>query len=82
MAIISLSLLVFILNVTDLNSLIERYRDAKWTKMHDPIIAVYKKLTLDLSTHRLKVKAQKNSFHANCKQKRAGVAIYNRQNRL
>lgn len=41
MAIINLSQLVITLILNDLNSLIKRYRDAKWTKMHDPIMAVY-----------------------------------------
>ena len=37
--------------------------------------AVYKKPTSDLETHRLKVRGWKNIFHANGKQKKAGVAI-------
>ena len=38
--------------------------------------AVYKKPTSDLKTHyRLKVRGWKNIFHANGKQKNAGVAI-------
>ena len=37
--------------------------------------AVYKKPTSDLKTHRLKVRGWKNIFHANGKQKKAGVAI-------
>ena len=36
---------------------------------------VYKKSTSDLKTHRLKVRGWKNIFHANGKQKKAGVAI-------
>ena len=39
------------------------------------IYAVYKKPTSDLKTHRLKVREWKNIFHANGKQKKAGVAI-------
>ena len=40
------------------------------------IYAVYKKPTSDLKTHnRLKVRGWKNIFHANGKQKKAGVAI-------
>ena len=39
------------------------------------IYAVYKKPTSDLKTHRLKVRGWKNIFHANGKQKNAGVAI-------
>ena len=40
-----------------------------------PIYSVYKKPTLDLNTYRLKVRGWKNIFHANGKQKKAGVAI-------
>ena len=39
------------------------------------IYAVYKKLTSDLKTHRLKVKGWKNIFHAKGKQKKPGVAV-------
>ena len=40
------------------------------------IYAVYKKPTSDLKTYRLKVRGWKNTFHANGKQKKAGVAIF------
>ena len=43
--------------------------------------AVYKKPTADLKTHRLKVRGWKNRFHINGKQKKAGGAIFIRQNR-
>ena len=39
------------------------------------IYAVYKKPTSDLKTHRLKVRGWRNIFHADRKQKKAGVAI-------
>ena len=39
------------------------------------IYAVYKKPTSDLDKNRLKVRGWKNIFHANGKQKKAGVAI-------
>ena len=53
-------------------------KDTDWlngyrNKTH--ICAVFKKLTSDLKTHRLKVRGWKNIFHANGKQKKAGVAI-------
>ena len=38
------------------------------------IYAVYKKPLSDLKTYRLKVRGQKNIFHANGKQKKAGLA--------
>ena len=39
------------------------------------IYAIYKKPTSGLKAHRLKVRGSKNIFHANGKQKKAGVAI-------
>ena len=39
------------------------------------IYTVYKKVTSDLDTDRLKVRRWKNILHANGKQKKAGVAI-------
>ena len=39
------------------------------------IYAVYKKPSSDLKTHRQKVRGWKNIFHANRKQKKAGVTI-------
>ena len=38
--------------------------------------AVYKKPTSDLKTHRLKLRGWKDIFHANRKQKKAGVSIF------
>ena len=53
-------------------------KDTDWlngckNKIH--IYAVFKKLTSDLKTHIDKVRGWKNIFHANGKQKKAGVAI-------
>ena len=53
-------------------------KDTAWlngykNKIH--IYAVYKKPTSDLKTYRLKVRGWRNTFHANGKQKKAGVAI-------
>ena len=53
-------------------------KDTDWLneyKNKTHIYAVYKKSTSDLKTHRLKVRGWKNIFHANRKQKKAGVAI-------
>ena len=53
-------------------------KDTDWLngyKSKTHIYAVYKKPTSDLKTHRLKVRGWKNIFHANGKQKKAGVAI-------
>ena len=45
------------------------------TKKKTHIYAVYKRLTSDLGTHRLKVRGWKKIFHPNGNQKKAGVAI-------
>ena len=53
-------------------------KDTDWLsgyKNKTHIYAVYKKLTSDLKTHRLKVKGWKNIFHAKGKQKKPGVAV-------
>ena len=54
-------------------------KDTDWlngytNKTH--IHAVYKKPISDKDTYRLKVRGWKNIFHANGKQKKAGVAIF------
>ena len=53
-------------------------KDTDWLngyKNKTHIYAVCKKPTSELKTHRLKVRGWKNIFHANGKQKKAGVAI-------
>ena len=53
-------------------------KDTDWLngyKNKTHIYAVYKKPTSDLKTYRLKVRGWRNTFHANGKQKKAGVAI-------
>ena len=60
---------IITLNVNGLNSPTKKHRLAEW------IQPVYKKLTSDLKTHRLKVRGWKNIFHASEKQRKAGVAI-------
>ena len=53
-------------------------KDTDWLngyKNKTHIYAVYKKPTSDLKTHRLKVRGWKNIFHANGKQKKAGIPI-------
>ena len=53
-------------------------KDTDWLnryKNKTHIYAVYNKPTLDPKTYRLKVRGWKNIFHANGKQKKAGVAI-------
>ena len=53
-------------------------KDTDWLngyKNKTHMYAVYKTLTSDLKTHRLKVSGWKNIFHANGKQRKAGVEI-------
>ena len=53
-------------------------KDTDWLhgyKNKTHIYAVYKKPSSDLKTHRQKVRGWKNIFHANRKQKKAGVTI-------
>ena len=53
-------------------------KDTDWLngyKNKTRIYAVYKKPTSDLKTYRLKVRGWKNTFHANGKQKKAGVPV-------
>ena len=62
----------------NVNGLMLQAKDTDWLngyKNKTHIYAVYKKPTSDLKTHRLKVRGWKNIFHANGKQKNAGVAI-------
>ena len=52
-------------------------KDAGWLngyKKKTHIYAICKKPTSDLKTHRLKMRGWKNIFHANGKQKKAGLA--------
>ena len=53
-------------------------KDTDWLngyKNKTHIYTVYKKSTSDLKTYRMKVRGCKNIFHANAKQKKAGVVI-------
>ena len=53
-------------------------KDTEWLigyKNKTHLYAAYKRLTLELKIHRLKVRGWKTIFHANGNQKKAGVAI-------
>ena len=53
-------------------------KDIDWLngyKNKTHIYAVYKRHTLDLGTHRLKVRGWKKIFHENVNQKKVGVTI-------
>ena len=68
---------IITLNVNSLSAPIKRHRLAEWIQKHDLYICCLQE------THfrpedicRLKVRGWKNIFHANGKQKKAGVAVF------
>ena len=67
---------IIILNVNELNSPTKRYRLDEWIQKQDPYICCLQETHLrPKDTYRLKVRGRKNRFHANGKQKKAGVTI-------
>ena len=67
---------IIILSVNGLNALTKRHRLAEWIQKQDPYICCLQETHFKpKDTSRLKVRGQKNIFHANEKQKNAGVAI-------
>ena len=66
---------IITLNVNGSNAPTKRHRLLNGYKNKTHIYTVYKKVTSDLDTYRLKVRRWKNILHANGKQKKAGVAI-------
>ena len=68
--------LIITLNVKGLNTLTKRHRLAGWIQKQDPYICCLQETHFRPKvTYRLKVRRWKNIFHANGKQKKAGVAI-------
>ena len=66
---------IITLNVKRLNV---PQKDTDWLngyKNKTHIYSVYRKPTSDVKAHKLKVRGWKNIFHANGKQKKAGIAI-------
>ena len=64
------------LNVNRLNAPTKGHRLAEWIQKQDPYICCLKETHFrPQDTDRLKVRGWKNIFHANGKQKKAGVAI-------
>uniref|UniRef100_A0A8C4PV99 RNA-directed DNA polymerase n=1 Tax=Equus asinus asinus TaxID=83772 RepID=A0A8C4PV99_EQUAS len=64
------------LNVNGLNAPIKCHRVANWIKKQDPCICCIQETHFrPTDTHKLKVKGWKKIFHANGKEKKAGVAI-------
>ena len=69
-------MLIITLNVNGLNVPTKRPRLAEWLQKQDPHIRCLQETHLrPKETYRLKVREWKNMFHANGKQKKAGVAI-------
>ena len=67
---------IITLNVNGSNGPIKRHRLAEWIQKEDPHICCLQETYFrPKGTYRLKVRGWKNIFHANGKQKKAGVAI-------
>ena len=68
---------IITLNVNGLNAPTKRHRLAEWIQKQDPHIWCLQETHFKpKDRYRLKVKGWKNLFHANRKQKKAGVAIF------
>ena len=67
---------IITLNVNGLNALTKRQRQDEWIQKHNPYICCLQETQFrPQDTYRLKVRRWKNIFHANVKQRKAGVAI-------
>ena len=67
---------IITLNVNGLNSPTKRHRLAEWIQKQDPYICCLQETHFrPKDTYRLKVRGWRNIFHANGKQKKAGLAI-------
>ena len=67
---------IITLNVNGLNSPTKRHRLTEWVQKQDTYICCLQETHFrPQDTYRLKVRGWKNIFHANGKQKKAGVAI-------
>ena len=67
---------VITLNINGLNAPTKRHRLAEWIWKQDPYICCLQEIHFrPQDTYRLKVRRWKNRFHANGRQKKAGVAI-------
>ena len=68
---------IITLNVNGLNAPTKRHRLAEWIQKQDPYIYCLQGTHFrPKDTYRLKVRGWKNIFHANGKQKKAGIAIF------
>ena len=76
-------ILIITLNVNGLNAPTKRHRLAEWIQKKRPIYMLSTRDPLQTrDTYRLKVRICKKIFHANGNQKKAGIAIHIRKNRL
>ena len=67
---------IITLNLNGLNAPTKSHRLAKWTQKQDPYIFCLQETHFrPKDTYTLKVRGWKNIFHANGKQKKAGIAI-------
>jgi len=67
---------IIILNVNGLNAPTKRHRLAEWIQKQYPCICWLQETHFrPKNTYRMKVRGWKNIFHANGKQKKAGVTI-------
>ena len=67
---------IITLNVNGLNAPTKKHRLAEWIRKQDPYICCLQETHFrPKDTYRLKVRKWKSIFHANWKQKKAGVAI-------
>ena len=67
---------IITLNVNGLNEPTKRHRLTEWIQKQDPYICCLQETHFrPRDTYRLKVKGWKKIFHANGKQKKAGIAI-------
>ena len=67
---------IITLNVSRLNAPTKRHRLAEWIQKQDPYISCLQETHFrPKDTYKLKVRGQKSIFHADGKQKKAGVAF-------
>ena len=67
---------IITLNVNELNAPTIRHRLTEWVQKQDPHICCLQEIHFKpKDTYRLKVRGWRNIFHANGKQKKAGVEI-------
>ena len=67
---------IITLNINGLNAPTKRHRLAEWIQKQDPCICCLQETHFrPKDTYRLKVRRRKSTFHANGKQKKAGLAI-------